>query len=277
MSRAVNKQIDLVARKNQPKVSLDHGSADEKGFHYVEPVTHVKNLSFAQKYCCCSCTKDRDRLTMEELRHFYALKRDANMQFNVENEDHNGKLRNFWLILNGSPLEGEDIKSDGWKAFGFQNTDPRTDFRGGGFMSLQMLIDFSEKHPKLVSQMCEEQNEFYFAISSINITYYMMKFFHLLGSLDLKRDRDDLGNRRALKNFCGLLKKDVEVFSKIHSMLLSDLFIQWLDLRKRIAGTTIMDFGRAIDIVEIKFRKVICSKYFKTFEELQNEYSKVRA
>nr|CAB3462937.1 unnamed protein product [Digitaria exilis] len=39
------------------------------------------------------------------------------------------------------------LKSDLWKEMGWQNSDPSTDFRAGGFMSLENLIYFARNYP----------------------------------------------------------------------------------------------------------------------------------
>ena len=51
-----------------------------------------------------------------------------------------------------------------------------------------------------------------------------------------------------MKNFCRFLVYDDNVWSRIHEMLLKDLFLNcWLGLRKERSNVTIMDYGIALE------------------------------
>ncbi|CBI22176.3 unnamed protein product, partial [Vitis vinifera] len=55
-------------------------------------------------------------------------------------------LRELWsLAYPGRELPS--LKSELWNEMGWQGTDPSTDFRGGGFISLENLIFFAKKYP----------------------------------------------------------------------------------------------------------------------------------
>ena len=41
-----------------------------------------------------------------------------------------------------------DLKSAKWTQIGFQGQNPRTDFRGGGYLSLQCLVYFAKTQPE---------------------------------------------------------------------------------------------------------------------------------
>ena len=45
-----------------------------------------------------------------------------------------------------SDLLARDLKYEGWKDYGFQNENPRTDFRGSGILGLKQLIYFTSKY-----------------------------------------------------------------------------------------------------------------------------------
>ncbi|RVW20581.1 ELMO domain-containing protein A [Vitis vinifera] len=60
--------------------------------------------------------------------------------------EHQDALRELWsLAYPGRELPS--LKSELWKEMGWQGTDPSTDFRGGGFISLENLIFFAKKYP----------------------------------------------------------------------------------------------------------------------------------
>ena len=80
--------------------------------------------------------------------------------------------------------------------------------------------------------MIKEEYEFLFAITSINVTFYLMKYFHLPKFLDFKIDKEDLGSRKALKNFCVIITSMETAFDEFHEFLLKDIFNVWTQLKK---------------------------------------------
>lgn len=73
---------------------------------------------------------------------------------------------------------------DCWKDIGFQGKDPRTDFRGGGHLSLLCLIYFlkhyQEEWDELVKVTKEDQELMWLtAVSSINITHTLVIYFYM--------------------------------------------------------------------------------------------------
>ena len=88
---------------------------------------------------------------------------------------------------------------------GFQGQYPETDFRGGGVLSLQLILRFVKRNKPLVKVMEQDKAGFFFAITAINIAFFMKKYFHLAEFLVPGKDSQVYCNRRALKNFCRLL------------------------------------------------------------------------
>jgi hypothetical protein len=74
--------------------------------------------------------------------------------------------------------------NDMWKDIGFQGKNPRTDFRGGGFMGLACLIYFLEEYPQEFEEMIactkNESEKFWLtAVSSINVTFNLLIFLDM--------------------------------------------------------------------------------------------------
>lgn len=72
---------------------------------------------------------------------------------------------------------------------GFQGQYPETDFRGGGVLSLSLIIRFVRNHKDLVKVMEKDKGNFFFAITAINIAFFMKKYFHLADFLIAGRDQ----------------------------------------------------------------------------------------
>ncbi|GAA0173994.1 scaffold/adaptor protein [Lithospermum erythrorhizon] len=66
---------------------------------------------------------------------------------------------------------------------GWQGTDPSTDFRGGGFISLENLIYFAKAYPEsfqdLLSKRIGERSEweYPFAVAGINISFVLVVWY----------------------------------------------------------------------------------------------------
>jgi ELMO domain-containing protein len=91
---------------------------------------------------------------------------------------------------------------------GFQGQYPESDFRGGGVLALQLIIRFVKRNREMVHEMEKDKGGFFFAITAINIAFFMKKYFHLADFLIPERDKHIYCDRRALKNFCQLLASD---------------------------------------------------------------------
>ena len=71
---------------------------------------------------------------------------------------------------------------------GFQGQYPETDFRGGGVLSLKLILRFTQENTQLVRAMEKDPGNFFFAITAINIAFFMKKYFHLADFLQPGRD-----------------------------------------------------------------------------------------
>ena len=71
-----------------------------------------------------------------------------------------------------------------WKDIGFQGKNPRTDFRGGGHLSLLCILYMIDTYPVEWEQMCKATKEeealmWLTAISSINLTHSLVIYFYM--------------------------------------------------------------------------------------------------
>lgn len=106
------------------------------------------------------------------------------MQYDGSNLEHQKALVALWhASFPGTELLG--LVSDQWKEMGWQGKDPSTDFRGGGFISLENLLYFSKKYPKSFHELLRKQNgdralwEYPFAVAGVNITFMLIQMLDL--------------------------------------------------------------------------------------------------
>ena len=72
-----------------------------------------------------------------------------------------------------------DEDSSIWRKLGFQTGNPRTDFRAGGFFSLEFMNYFANNHEKEFTNMINE-DYFTYALVCIRLCYLMRVYLFLL-------------------------------------------------------------------------------------------------
>lgn len=85
--------------------------------------------------------------------------------------------------------------------------------------------------------MIKEENSFLLAITSINITFFLKKYFHLANEQIYTKESKELCPRIALKHFCTLLiffnnsnheNFNENAFTYLHNYLLRKVFEEWM-------------------------------------------------
>ncbi|PKI58920.1 hypothetical protein CRG98_020666 [Punica granatum] len=118
---------------------------------------------------------------------------------------------------------------------GWQGSDPSTDFRGGGFISLENLIFFAQKYPESFQRLLHKQDgiraewEYPFAVAGINISFMLAQM------LDLQSGKP---SSLAGVRFLELLKDDEMAFDHLYCVAFRMMDAQWLAKR-----ASYMDFN----------------------------------
>ncbi|KAB1223102.1 ELMO domain-containing protein A [Morella rubra] len=120
------------------------------------------------------------------------------------------------------------LKSDLWKEMGWQGPDPSTDFRGGGFISLENLIFFAQKYQESFQRLLHKQDgiraewEYPFAVAGINISFMLAQM------LDLQSGKPTY---LAGIRFLELLEEDEMAFDNLYCVAFQMMDAQWLAKR----------------------------------------------
>jgi ELMO/CED-12 family len=249
----------LINRPSKSKYNIDR-----------EPMTHLKNRNFIEKFFG-SCFGDaRLQLTYDELIGFYTLKEWANTFIDGKSTEYDDHFRKLYFNITKETL-GE-IVNDNWKNFGFQNANLRTDFRAGCLLSLKHLLYFTSNHGDRIAGMIEPSKDFLFGICSINVSYFLAKYYHLPDSLIFEKDKKEICSRVALKSFCQISEEDDNLHFKIHAMLLIDLFEIWIQIRNTVKGVNILDFGMALETMKKKFTNATRTELFDDYASFSSAY-----
>ena len=180
------------------------------------------------------------------------------------------------VFPNEEPPSDQRLSHENWKAMGFQNTSPDSDFRGGGLMALKNLRDFVENNKNLALEMIrqQEKNEFLLAVSSINASFFLRKYFLMAEPADYKVGKETaVCSKGVFKSFCGFLKEDSEVLDKIHDLLLKDVYFTWKKKKEQDPSMNIMAFNAVFGEAQVLFHRKLNKLQKKGFELFEKFYS----
>uniref|UniRef100_A0A7C9DX64 ELMO domain-containing protein n=1 Tax=Opuntia streptacantha TaxID=393608 RepID=A0A7C9DX64_OPUST len=145
--------------------------------------------------CVCAQRRDSDGrpsfdLTPAQEDCLLRLQSRIDVAFDSSNAEHQEALRALWnAAFPGEKLH--DLISEQWKEMGWQGKDPSTDFRGGGFISLENLLFFARKFPKSFQDLLRKQEgdralwEYPFAVAGVNITFMLIQTLDLEAGMPL--------------------------------------------------------------------------------------------
>ncbi|KAJ4886246.1 ELMO/CED-12 family protein [Raphanus sativus] len=163
-------------------------------------------------------------LQEERLRN---IKRRIEIPFDGSRMEHQDALRQLWRLAYPQ-RELPPLKSELWKEMGWQGTDPSTDFRGGGYISLENLIFFAKTYPESFQRLLHKQDgtraewEYPFAVAGINISFMLAQM------LDLQSGKP---STVAGIRFLEFLEEDEMAFDNLYCIAFQMMDAQWLAKR----------------------------------------------
>ncbi|XP_062166393.1 uncharacterized protein LOC133872797 isoform X2 [Alnus glutinosa] len=146
-------------------------------------------------------------LQEERLRN---LRRRLEVPFDGSRVEHQDALKLLWRLAYPD-RELPSLKSELWKEMGWQGPDPSTDFRGGGFISLENLIFFAQKYPETFQRVLHKQDgtraewEYPFAVAGINISFMLAQMLDLQSAFQMM-DAQWLAKHASYMEFNDVLK-----------------------------------------------------------------------
>ncbi|OVA14947.1 Engulfment/cell motility [Macleaya cordata] len=167
--------------------SLERGS----GYHSTSAEVVAGSAAWIGKGLSCVCAQRRDSdarpsfdLTPVQEECLRRLQKRIEVQYDSSNPEHQETLRALW----NAAYPGEELRgliSEQWKEMGWQGKDPSTDFRGGGFVSVENLLFFARTYWKSFQDLLQKQEgdramwEYPFAVAGVNITFMLTQMLDL--------------------------------------------------------------------------------------------------
>ncbi|KAG6557379.1 hypothetical protein Mapa_001309 [Marchantia paleacea] len=165
-----------------------------------------------------------DPTYMEMERRLQQLQEKLHVPFDGTLPEHQEALKSLWRAAFAN-RELPGLVCEEWKEMGWQGNDPSTDFRGGGYVSLENLLFLAHKFPRSFQRLLHKQEgkratwEYPFAVAGLNIT------FMLIQMLDL---RAAVPSTPAGVTFCKILAEDEAAFDMLYCVAFEMMDAQWL-------------------------------------------------
>jgi len=190
----------------------------------------------------------------------------CSVSFNEEDPAHDAMVRRLWDLCSGGRELGPSVVTEEWKQFGFQGTNPATDFRGGGVLGLSNLLYFAETYPasfrKILHAPVQDGEPLPFAIAGINLTMMILNMLNLVKghAAGLTRHNQQSSSaklaRRQLTCFLidagGHGGQDVRSIERVFGDVYSAAFLILQKYWREMRGT-LMSFNQVLARVRVEF------------------------
>ncbi|XP_071704588.1 uncharacterized protein [Rutidosis leptorrhynchoides] len=187
----------------------------------VGPKTWIGGIF--SKHSGSSKSADFKFTAIQEVR-YQKLQDRANVPYDETCVDHQKALLELWnLAYPNVTLDG--LISEQWKEMGWQGANPSTDFRSGGFLSLENLVFFAKTFPSAFRRLLLKQRskkatwEYPFAIAGVNISFMLTQM------LELYRVKPKCPH---CVNFVKILAEDEEAFDILYCIAFMMMDAQWI-------------------------------------------------
>ncbi|KAF1877248.1 hypothetical protein Lal_00012019 [Lupinus albus] len=173
------------------------------------------------------------------------------------------ELQNALRALWNAAFPEEELRgliSEQWKEMGWQGKDPSTDFRGGGFISLENFLYFSRNFPKSFQDLLLKREgdrsvwEYPFAVAGVNITFMLIQML----DLEAVKPLTLVG-----ATFLKFLEENESAFDLLYCITFMLMDHQWLSMR-----ASYMDFNTVMKSTRNQLEKELVVEDITHLEDL---------
>lgn len=207
-------------------------------------------------------------LSAVQLGRLQSLQQRLAIPFDGSLPQHQEALKALWQ----SSFPEKDIPglvSPQWKDMGWQGNDPSTDFRGGGFISLENLLFFARRFPAVFQRLLHKEEgkraawEYPFAVGGLNVTFMLIQL------LDLRASKP---RSPSVASFFNILATDENAFDMLYCVAFQMLDAQWL-ARK----ASYMEFNVVLQATRIQLERELALEDVDRVEDLPSYIAVVSA
>lgn len=224
--------------------------------------TRITNLVPRVSGQRCSFLENRVAFTGDEAEAHRYLAEMAAVAFSSDNQRHENLLRKLWAAT----MEGEfEDSSQRWVELGFQSKNPRTDFRGGGVLSLHGLCYLGEQRRADLKVWLREaqspESEYLFAAACINICIMLAVQLRMISTPVCGNFKPRHACDLALKGFVRALvtsSDGIEPFFEIFACAVERLHCEWRIFCQKRPNSTLLQFGEVLQHVSDGIEVALC-------------------
>ncbi|XP_042011568.1 ELMO domain-containing protein A-like isoform X2 [Salvia splendens] len=214
--------------------------------------------------CVCVQRRDSDArpsfdLTPMQEECLDRLQSRLDVAYDGSIPEHQEALRALWHA-SFPEKELQSLISDQWKEMGWQGKDPSTDFRGGGFISLENLLYFARNFPKSFQDLLRKQEgdramwEYPFAVAGVNITFMLIQML----DLESYKPRTLVG-----ATFLKFLAENESAFDLLYCITFKLMDHQWLTMR-----ASYMDFNAVMKATRRQLESELLQEDIRYLQDL---------
>ncbi|CAM0908037.1 unnamed protein product [Alopecurus aequalis] len=198
-------------------------------------------------------------MTPVQEQRMQKLKERLNIPYDKTRPDHVESLQTLWKVsFPDTKLTG--LVSEQWKDMGWQGSNPATDFRGSGFVSLENLLFFARRYPAafqrllLKTQGMRATWEYPFAVAGVNVSHMLIQLLELNSA----RPKSLPGI-----NFVRMLSEHEEAFDILYCIAFEMMDAQWLAMR-----ASYMQFNDVLEATKAQLERELSLEDLNRIQDL---------
>lgn len=214
--------------------------------------------------CVCAQGRESDsRISFEmtplQEECLHKLQSQLEVAYDSSKVEHQEALRALWYVA-FPEIELRGLISEQWKEMGWQGKDPSTDFRGGGFISLENLLFFGRTFPKSFQDLLQKRAgnrslwEYPFAVAGVNITFMLIQMLDLQAA----KPRTMMG-----AVFLKMLAENERTFDLLYCITFKLMDHQWLTM-----NASYMDFNAVMKATRRQLEREFLLEDMKRLEDM---------
>ncbi|KAK4755638.1 hypothetical protein SAY87_009395 [Trapa incisa] len=245
---------------------ISHGSERGNTFHSNSAEVVAGSAAWLGLGLSCVCAQRRDSdfrpsfdLTPTQEECLQRLQSRVDVAYDSSIVEHQEALRALWKVA-FPELELHSLISEQWKEMGWQGKDPSSDFRGGGFISLENLLFFGRNFPKSFQDLLRKREgdrslwEYPFAVAGVNITFMLIQVL----DLEAVKPRTIVGAA-----FLKFLSENESAFDLLYCITFKLMDHQWLSMR-----ASYMDFNAVMKSTQRQLENELLLEDVTRLEEM---------
>lgn len=202
---------------------------------------------------------EQNSLNAVQIGRLQKLQQRLGIAFDGSLPEHQEALKGLWQAAFPEKVM-PGLVSPQWKEMGWQGNDPSTDFRGGGFVSLENLLFFARRFPAVFQRLLHKAEgkraawEYPFAVGGLNVTFMLIQL------LDLRAAKP---RSPSMASFLNILATDENAFDMLYCVAFHILDAQWLARR-----ASYMEFNVVLQATRTQLEKELALEDVDRVEDL---------